>query len=202
MKDIRPIEMADKRSSCAWWRVLALWILLSVWSVSAEEPKSFSPYQVKAVYVFNFTKFVYWPEDVVAPTNAPFVIGIVGEDPFGAALDDVVHGESVHKRAIVIQRFRSDETITNCQILFIAQSEQARLQDVLEQVKGRVMLTVADMPQAADHGVMINLPVVQGSVKMEINQKAAESARLQVSGKLLSLAKIVSSETDKQPSKP
>ena len=192
--------LTAKKSNRARWRVLVTWLMLAACMASAGGSKSVGEYQVKAVFLYNFTKFVSWPAN--APTNTPFVIGIVGEDPFGTVLDEAVRQELMHNRPILIQRLRDDESATNCQMLFISRSEKDRINDVLERVRGRAILTVADAPQAAEQGVMINLLVVQGSVKMEINQNAVEAAGLQVSAKVLSLARIVNTETDGTPSKP
>jgi hypothetical protein len=126
----------------------------------------------------------------------------VGEDSFGTILDDAVRDEAVQHRPIVIRRYRRGETIAQCHILFIARSEKDRLNALLEQCKGQPILTVADTARAAEQGVMINLLLVQGSVKMEINQRAVEAAGLKVSAKLLSLAKIVNPEADEPPSQP
>ena len=177
-------------------------LLLSGWMVSAGGAKSVGEYQVKAVFLYNFTKFVNWPTNADTSTNTPFVIGIVGEDPFGTTLDDAVRGEQMQNRPIVIRRFRSDEAIGNCQVLFIARSEKDRLGEVLEQMKGRATLIVADTVRAAEHGCMINLLLAQGSVKMEINQSLVEAAGLQVSSKLLSLARIVNTEAPKPAPNP
>ena len=170
--------------------------------VSMAGPKPVGEYQVKSVFLYNFTKFVTWPTNTDSTTNSPFVIGIVGEDPFGNTLEDAVRGELAQNQPIVIKRFRSGEAISKCQILFISRSEKDRLNDVLDQVKGQPVLTVADTPRAAEHGVMINLLLVQGSVKMEINQAMVEASRIVVSSKLLSLARIVNTDADKTPSSP
>jgi len=183
-------------------RVFTTCLLLTGLVVSAGGSKPLGEYQVKSVFLFNFTKFVSWPTNAEPSTNSPFVIGIVGEDAFGNVLDDAVRGEAVQNHPIVIQRFRSGEAIGNCHILFISRSEKDRLNQVLAQVRGRPTLTVADAPRAAERGVMINLLLVQGSVKIEINQSAVESARLSVSSKLLNLARIVNSETDNPTANP
>jgi hypothetical protein len=193
---------AAKASSRLWRQVLLAWLWLCAGMVSAGGGHAVGEYQVKAVFLFNFTKFVDWPAEAVAATNLPFVIGIVGEDPFGTTLDEAVREELARNRPIVIQRFRSNETIAKCDILFIARSEKDRLNAVLEQVKSQAILTVADTAQAAEQGVMINLSLAQGSVKMEINQNAAAAAGLKVSAKLLSLARIVNPVADKPPPQP
>jgi len=188
--------------------ILAACLLLGGWMVLAAAPKSAGEYELKAVFVYNFTKFVTWPAEAEDATNSPFVIGIVGEDPFGTTLDTAVRGESVRHHPIVVQRFHSDQDIAPCNILFIARSEKDRLKAVLQKVRSQPVLTVADTAGAAEQGVMINLSVVQNSakmeinVKMEINESAVKSGGLKVSAKLLNLAKMVKTERDKTPSKP
>lgn len=189
-----------KASLRLWRQVLLIWLLLGLGLVWAEESKPIGEYQVKAVFLFNFTKFAYWPAEATA--NTPFVIGVVGEDSFGTILDDAVRDEMVQLRPIVIRRYRRGETIARCHILFIARSEKDRLHALLQQFQGQPILTVADTARAAEQGVMINLLLVQGSVKMEINQRAVEAAGLKVSAKLLSLAKIVNTQADPPPPQP
>lgn len=105
-------------------------------------------------------------------------------------------------RPIVVQRFQDHEPITNCDLLFIARSEKDRLDALLAEARSRAILTVADTAKAAEQGVMINLSLVEGSVRMEINQQAVASAGLKVSAKLLSLARIVNTQTEQTPSHP
>ena len=147
---------------------------------------------MKTAFLYNFTKFVEWPDTTNA--NTRFIIGIVGEDPFGKGLDDAVKSETVRGRPIVIQRLKSGDKLPACDILFISRSERDNFETILNSVEEFPVLTVADLPGAAAKGAMVNLLVVQGSVKMEINRHEAERAHLQISSKLLGLAKIVESD--------
>ena len=193
-------------SACRRFRqLLVIWLLLpGVWAFAEGGSRSAGEYQVKAVFLYNFTKFVYWPAEAnaAAAARSPFVIGIVGEDPFGANLEEAVRKELVQGRPIVVQRFQDHEPITNCDLLFIARSEKDRLDALLAEARSRAILTVADTAKAAEQGVMINLSLVEGSVRMEINQQAVASAGLKVSAKLLSLARIVNTQTEQTPSHP
>jgi hypothetical protein len=176
---------------------VAAWLLACAGMVWGGELKPVSEYQLKAAFLFRFTQFVEWPAQPGATNDRPFVIGIVGEDPFGTNLDDAVRNEFFQEtRPIVIHRFRTNEIPAGCDILFIARSEKDRLKEVLTQVKGQATLTVADTASAAEEGVMINLSLVQGSVKMEINKEALTASGLKVSAKLLALAKIVKTKTE------
>ena len=165
-----------------------LWLAGGV--ADGEDRSGVSEYQLKAAFLYNFTQFTEWPADAFATADAPIVIGIVGEDPFGKTLDDAVRGEVVRGRPLVVQRFRADEDIGRCHILFIGRSEKERLRAVLIQLQGRPVLTVSDMNDFALEGGIVHLQLANKSVKLEINQAVAEEAGVQISAKLLRLARI------------
>ncbi len=167
---------------------------------AAEAVKKAGEYDVKAVFLYNFTRFVDWPETAFADSTSPFVIVIVGDDPFGTSLDAAVSGETVRNRKLVIQRVPSSESIPRCHLLFVSRSEKDRLPEISRLVRERPTLVVSDIPRAAERGAMVNL-VVQDSVKMEINQSAAEAAGLRISSKLLGLATIVKGDWRSEPRK-
>ena len=173
--------------------VLLLTMVCGGAGIAAETP-AVGEYQVKAAFIYNFTKFVEWPEDAAATNDVPFIIGIVGNDPFGGALDEVVKSQQVAGRPLVVRRFKRGDSVTGCRILFISRSETDRLESLLKQIDSQSVLTVADLDGGASRGVMINLVVDQGSVKMEVNLARAGRARLHISSKLLGLAKIVESD--------
>lgn len=174
-----------------WLLALACLSLAGARAVAGSTGVEATEYQIKATYVYNFTKFADWPAGAFASSNAPIVISIIGEDPFGSALDDIVRGELVRNRQLVIKRFHAGDDLANCHVLFICRSEKEHLPQLLEQLKGRPVLTVSDMDGFAGQGGMLNLLVVRKTVKMEINQEAAADAGLQISVKLLKLARLV-----------
>lgn len=148
-------------------------------------------YQVKAAYLFNFGQFVEWPSQPATPPNAPFVIGVVGKDPFGETLDDVVRGESLGGRQLVVQRYRDAGEIADCQILFISRSEEDRLDQTLDALRGRHVLTVTDIEGAEHHGAMIVLVKDKQRIRMRINLSAAKASNLVISSKLLRPAEVI-----------
>ncbi len=150
-----------------------------------------SEYQLKAVFLFNFSRFVEWPSSAFAGPTAPFVVGVFGHDPFGADLDEVVKGETVNGRPLVVRRVGSAAEAAQCQILFIHQSEDQRLNEVLSALDHRSTLTVSDVPGAAQRGVMIRLVTEGGRVRMRINVESARAAALTISSNLLRSAEIV-----------
>lgn len=150
-------------------------------------------YQVKAAYLYNFSRFVEWPNSTFEKSESAFVIGVLGEDPFGTMLDSLVQGESVQGRRLVIRRLASREEAVKCQILFVSDSEEGRLSEILKELAGKSILTVSDIRSFTRLGGAIRFTVEGNRVRFEINVAAAQRARLSVSSQLLKLARIVES---------
>jgi hypothetical protein len=148
-------------------------------------------YQVKAAYLFNFLKFVEFPGESFADPLAPIIIGVVGEDPFGNALSQVVVGKTVQGRDLVIHVYRVGEDFRAAHILFISASEKKKLPLILASLRGWSVLTVADSPGFLDAGGMIQFLNENSRVRFAINVDATNRAKLKVSSKLLSLAKAM-----------
>lgn len=163
----------------------ALLLLQAAWAAPPGE------YQVKAVYLFNFGQFVEWPSHAYETPRAPFVIGVMGEDPFGKTLDDVVRGESLGSRPLIIKRFRDTDDITACNILFIGRNESARLSKALAAVRGRSVLTVTDIDGAERQGAIIVLYNDKNRIRMRINLAEARASQLVISSKLLRPAEVI-----------
>ena len=150
-----------------------------------------TPAQVEAVFLFNFTQFVDWPPQAFADPTSPLVIGVLGSDPFGAGLDEVVRGEVVNGHPLVVHRAQHLEELADSQILFISRSERARLAPVFQALKGRNVLTVSDLDEFAREGGMVCFVVVDNKVRLRVNLDATKAAGLTLSSKLLRFAQIV-----------
>ena len=151
--------------------------------------QSSSEYQVKAAFLYNFAKFVDWPGDAFGNSNAPLVVGVIGDDPFGGALDQAINGKTINGRPLVVRRLRLGQDLRSCHILFISSSERQRLPQIIQSLRGASVLTVGDMGQFNQQGGIINFILEANKVRFEINSRAADQARLKISSKLLSLAK-------------
>jgi hypothetical protein len=145
------------------------------------------------VFLFNFAQFVEWPPRAAA-ANPPFVIGVLGDDPFEGFLDEIVRGELVNNRPFTVQRFRHGEPVTDCDILFVSRSETERLPKVLAGLKGRNILTVGDANDFARRGGIVQFVTENKRVHLKINVSAAKAANITISSKLLRPAEIVSSD--------
>ncbi|HUQ10629.1 MAG TPA: YfiR family protein [Steroidobacteraceae bacterium] len=151
-------------------------------------------YQVKAVFLFNFGQFVEWPSDSYDTPQAPFVICVVGEDPFGKTLDDVVRGEAIGSRTLVVRRFSDADGISRCNILFVGRNDAGMLDEALAAARGHSVLTVTDVDGAESNGAIIVLYNDRQRIRMRINIAAAKANHLVISSKLLRPAEVVGTE--------
>jgi len=168
---------------------------LTVLDPSVRAVEAASEYQIKAVFVFNFSHFVEWPSSPFAAPTQPFIIGILGNDPFGPRIDEAVRGELINQHPLVIRRFHSVADIGDCQILYIDRSEGAQLKEILAALGHRSTLTVADLDDAAQRGVMIQFVTETNRIRLRINVDAAKAAGVTISSKLLRPAEIVGAGT-------
>ncbi len=150
-----------------------------------------SEYQVKAVFLYNFSQFVEWPAAAFADAGAPFAICVLGSDPFGTHLDEVVKDEKAGGRPMVARRLASAGDSSGCHIVYVSASESANLARVLEDLEGRHVLTVSDMEAFTSRGGMVRLYTDRSRIKLRIGLGAATAAGLSISSKLLRLAEIV-----------
>ena len=144
-----------------------------------------SEYEIKAAMLFNFAQFVKWP----AAPKGQFTIGILGEDPFGSAFDQMLQSSEVGGRKMVIKRSREASDLTGCQIVFIPSSEQARVAEILARLAGPRVLMVGEHKGFVKQGGAIGFATAGGKVTFEINNKAAQDAGLEISPRLLNLSR-------------
>jgi hypothetical protein len=178
------------QASAGTWGVVCGLLLLGGLDGSAQTQPS-REYQVKAVFLFNFAQFVEWPPAAFGGANSPIVIGVLGEDPFGAYLDETVRGEKVDNRPLEVQRYRRVDEIKTCHVLFISRSEGNRLEQILVSLKDRSLLIVGDGDDFVQRGGMIRLATAQNKIRMIISVQAAKAANLTISSKLLRSAEVL-----------
>jgi membrane glycosyltransferase len=150
-----------------------------------------SEYQVKAVFLFNFARFVDWPAVTFVSASAPFTLCVYGDDPFGPDLDAVVRGESIGGRPMRVWRVQELRDVAQCQIVFIAGSADHALEEVVAALDQHATLTVSDLEGAARRGAMVSMMTVNGRIRLRINIDAVRAAHLSMSSNLLRAAEIV-----------
>jgi len=150
-----------------------------------------SEYQIKAEFIERFTRFIEWPAAPPQPQNEPFVIGVIGHDPFGGYLDAMARARTIKGRVVKIRHLSSLDAIESCQIVFVASSEKARLPapEIVDRARKHAVLTIADSPGAIASGVMINLYTAENKVRFEINEQQMNKAGFSASAQLLKLAR-------------
>jgi hypothetical protein len=147
-----------------------------------------SEYQIKAAFLFNFAKFVQWPASAFPEPASPVVIGVLGRNDFGDALERTLHGKLIDTHPVLLKMFNTVAEVTNCHVLFISTSEKGRLDKTIAGLKGLNVLTVGEMDEFLSAGGMINFVLQDNRIRFEINNDAADKAGLKISSKLLSLA--------------
>jgi len=148
-------------------------------------------YQIKAAFLYNFIQFVKWPGTTFSSSDAPFCIGILGDDPFGSTLDDTIQGEAIDGHRLTIMRSPRIEELMGCQMIFVSRSEEGHVDEILSKLSSKAVLTVSEVPNFANEGGDINFYISSEKIRFEINPQAARQAGLKVSSQLLALGKIV-----------
>jgi hypothetical protein len=172
-------------------RLWATYLLVAISLICAGQSTVSREYSIKAVFLYNFARFVEWPPSTLANPEIPFVIGILGDDPFRSVIDQTVAGEKIKGHSIVIQRYKAVHEIKNCQILYINAREARKLNEILFAIKNKNILTVSDMANFTVTGGMIRFMTKDNKIRLEINPEAARAAELTISSKLLNVADIV-----------
>jgi len=177
--------------------VAAVLLICTLYITDADSgQEAFDEYKVKAAFLLNFINFIEWPEEVFVQSGPDFNIAILGEDPFGSAINTIA-GKPAKGRTIRIKRIAGlqyIEELKKCHIVFVSNSQSESLSEVVEALQDYNVLIIGDTEGFARMGCMINLTIADKKVHFEVNIGAADRAGLKISSKLLKLAKIVAEE--------
>ena len=175
-----------------------LWVAITAMTVYAvmlipvnigAQPVRSTSQVVKTTFLYNFAKFIKWPDKAFKSPDSPIVLCILGEDTLGDALT-VIKNKTASGRRLLIRYVRDVSEIDICHILFISSSEKDNFSQILKYIKGIPYLTVSDTETFTQHGGMIYLFQQGNNIRFEINLKAAEEAHLKISSQLLKLARL------------
>jgi len=179
------------RTAAATRVAAALAILLHPTLVAAQDAAP-GEYEVKAAFIYNFARFVEWPQPAIGSDRDPLTIAVLGEGPIGGILEKVLQGKTVGARSLTIRRFAALGDLRPTPILFIGRQEESDLTEILSKLGRAPVLTVCEAEGAARLGCVVNFIIVDNKVRFEIAPESAKAAGLKISSKLLSVAKIVS----------
>lgn len=189
----RTIRPGASRRWIAMWGLAFLLFGPAMGALSAA-PVPSREYQIKAVFLYNFVQFVEWPDAAFTDPAEPLKIGVLGDDPFGAALDEAVRGETVRSRGLVVKRAQRLAELADCQLVFFAKEEAWQASAHLEKLNERPLLTVGDTPDFARRGGVIAFYSEGKKIRFELNAGLARKLGLKISSELLELGKIVGEE--------
>lgn len=147
-------------------------------------------YDVKAAFLFHFTRFVEWPREAFDSPAQPFRLCVVGHDPFDGALAAIVEGERVAGRRLVAETHARPEGAGACQIVFLAAREDPAALARLPAGGARHRLLVGEGERFLAHGGHFRFRLVDDRVRLGVSLAAIEASRLRVSSKLLRLAEV------------
>lgn len=160
---------------------------------TADAAGQVAEYQVKAAFLYNFARFVEWPATSFSSPSDPIVICVLGQNPFGDSLSDVIRGKDLAGRTFAVRQVAELSPKSHCHILFVPSAAVKLFRASGGGLKGGGILTVGDTQGFTEEGGVISFKLEGGRVRFEINVGAAEQAHLNISSKLLSLAQIVRS---------
>jgi hypothetical protein len=160
----------------------------------AQKPADTSEDLVKAGLLYNFAIYVTWPNSAWSSADSPIMNCVMGDDSFAATLSGVVAPKKINSRNLAVRKVRWSKDVKDfkdCTLLYIASSEAAHGDDVIQMLKGAPILTVADFPDFTKHGGLINFFLEDSRVRFEVNTEAAKQSDLAISSQMLIRAKIV-----------
>lgn len=178
---------------CRVWHLLLATLCAVIWTVlpAPLRAEPIEEYKIKAAFLFNFLQFVEWPADSFTAADSPIVLGVLGEDPFGKPLDELVREAEVNGRPIVVRRYERTEDVDVCHLLFVNVRGADRVRAVIDALNGRAVLTVGDTDGFLEQGGMIQFVTQDNRIRLRINLDSATAARLKLSSKLLRPAQVI-----------
>ena len=146
-----------------------------------------------SAFLFNFAKFTDWPADSLAPGQR-LAMCIVGDDAVAGALEQTIKGHAIESHELTVEVLKPDAPARSCHLLYVSGLDEKRSVQIIESLKTASVLTASDAQRFAQLGGIAQLTLENGRMRFAINVSAAQRARLQLSSKLLSLARIVKDE--------
>jgi uncharacterized protein DUF4154 len=162
-------------------------------------PRETSHYEIIAKFLYAFSIHTEWPQEAFHGQDSPFIVGILGEDPFKHDID-AIKGQIVNGRKLEVRYPQNLKEAKGCQLLFISSSEEKRVPEILKALEGTSILTVAEMEGFAEKNGMngmisIVVEVREGTTRkfgkprLQINRERAEKAGLTINSRVLDLAR-------------
>lgn len=169
-----------------------LTVTLAIWHVvasSAEDSVGAPEQQIKAAYILNFARYASWPAAVLADARAPLVVCMMGQGS-----DDIarqLQSRAAGSHPLELRAITRFEEAGPCHALYISPSERPRQAALLARLRDQAVLTIGDSASFLADGGMINLILVEGNVRFEVNLVAAKQSGMSLNPRVLALAERV-----------
>jgi hypothetical protein len=147
-------------------------------------------YEIESAMLYNFTKFIDWPDGALGASGGSLVVGVLADDPMAPALAAALRDKTIHGHPLVVRRLDSTADLKGCAVLLVGSSDRRQIARIVEAVGRSPVLTIGMQAQFSRQGGVIAFLRDGNRIRFEINLDAAERAGLQVSSKLLRLAAI------------
>jgi hypothetical protein len=209
--DITQPQPAQRKAGGKKLLLIAILLSLGCLLVTDVYPETksaqYQEYEVKAAFLYNFLKFIDWPEEKMSQNGKQIIIGIIGEDPFGPTLD-IFKDKTVENRTLIVKRFEGLrqlkemaekdkqageklKSLKTCHLLFICPSERKLVREIIDLVDKNGVLTVGDTEEIIKSGGIIGFTMEDNKIRFDINLTAAEKTGIKIRSQLLRLAKKV-----------
>jgi len=188
---LRATQINRSIDGCVRRWVSVLVVAASFLCIGVPEARAQSEDQIKAAFLFNFARYVEWPESAFAGPDAAVKICLAGSDKFASVVSLTVSGKSVENRPVEVDALPGLSGVSGCHILYVGEGIDSAPAEVASSVSGSSVFTVADCEGFATGGGIANFIRADNKVRFEINPSAAKKAGLKVSSRLLRLAKVV-----------
>jgi hypothetical protein len=184
--------MTSRAKNFLSWRAALLFLTLCLLLCGRAAPLTPKESEVKAVLLFHLTHFVTWPDSAWTNETAPLVIGVLGPDPFGGALEAVTKDEKANGRPIVIRRANTAAELANVHILYVSQGARESWPRILNTIKSRPVLVISEAGDALNRGSMMRLRTSDDrKVRLQVDLDRVRRQGLNVSAQLLRVAEVV-----------
>lgn len=171
-------------------RLVCAAVFAAAMALTTDAFASGADYKLKAAYIYQFTKFVRWPDAAYENNQTPIKICVLGKSPFGKSLDTFSSRVSQNK-SLSVEHLQSIKNIEQCHAVYICQSERKKLPKILEVIKRVPVLSISDMNDFAERGGMIGFKPKNRKVGIVINVNAAQMAGIKISSKLLEVSTVI-----------
>ena len=172
------------RQSGALLPLLALALVANAFAAEVRRPE-----EVKAAFLYNFTRFVEWPSAAFEKPDSPLIIAVAGNETIAVELQRMVRGESVHGHPLQVRYLRRASDFESAHVLYIDPVTGSRFDDLLGAARGRPILVVGERDGFLQDGGMIQF-ITGRTISLRINLRQAREAGLAISSQLLRIAEL------------